>query len=99
MGLWVLTPPPPLKSDNHFFWQLDHFLSTFGKKCIFPFENPKTLRKISKNWYWKCKMSCKLLQMLVILHKMTATTHLMFAKVLRGGLRSPRGPPLPLYLK
>ena len=33
---------PPKKSDN-FFWQLDHFLSTFGKKYIFPFENPKTL--------------------------------------------------------
>merc|ERR1712131_104062 len=71
MGLWVLTPPP-LKRD-------DHFLSTFGKKCIFPFENPKTLRKISKNWCWKCKMSCKLLQMLVILHKMTAGPRKMTA--------------------
>merc|ERR1712131_520574 len=103
--------PPPLKS---FFWQLDQFLSTFGKKCIFPFENPKTLRKISKNWCWKCKMSCKLLQMLVIPHKMTArprkmaaaprkmtaATHLMFAKDQRGGLRSPQGPrgPTPLPL-
>merc|ERR1711973_923087 len=75
-----------------FFWQLDHFLSIFGKKCIFPFENPKTLTKISKNWCWKCKMSCKLLQMLVIPHKMTAATHLMFAKDQRGGLRSPPGP-------
>merc|ERR1712198_513205 len=98
MGLWVLTPPP-LKRE-------DHFLSTFGKKCIFPFENSKKLRKISKNWCWKCKMSCKLLQMLVELHKMTAgprkmtagprkmtaATHLMFAKDLRGGLRSPQGP-------
>merc|ERR1712112_11916 len=83
-----------------------HFLSTFGKKCIFPFENPKTLRKISKNWCWKCKMSCKLLQMLVIPHKMTvgprkmtaaphkmtAATHLMFAKDQRGGLEEPPGP-------
>ena len=25
--------------------QLDQFLSTFGKKCILPFENPITLRK------------------------------------------------------
>ena len=37
-----------------------------------PFENPKTLLKISKNWCWKCKMSCSLLQMLVIPPKMTA---------------------------
>merc|ERR1712235_176003 len=95
-----------LKKVITIFWQLDHFLSTFGKKCIFPFENPKTLRKISKNWCWKCKMSCKLLQMLVILHKMTAgprkmmaapckmtaATHLMFAKDQRGGLRSPPRP-------
>merc|ERR1712198_817589 len=62
-----------------FFWQLDHFLSTFRKKCIFPFENPKTLRKNSKNWCWKCKMSCKLQQMLVILHKMTAGPRKMTA--------------------
>ena len=27
------------------------------KKCIFPFENPKTLRKISINWCWTCKIS------------------------------------------
>ena len=34
--------------------------------------------------------------------KMTAATHLMFAKDQRGGLRSPPGPqgtPLPLYMK
>merc|ERR1712131_388941 len=51
----------------------------------------------------KCKMSCKLLQMLVILYKMTArmrkmtaaprkmtaATHLMFAKDQRGGLEEP----------
>ena len=51
-------------------------------------------------------MSCTLLQMLVILHKMTAApckmspaprvmlavTYLMFAKDQRGGLRSPPGP-------
>ena len=50
-------------------------------------------------------MSCKLLQMLVIPHKMTAAlrkmmavprkmtaaTHLLFAKDQRGGLRSPPG--------
>ena len=30
------------------FWQLDQFLSTFGKKCIFPFENPKTLKNFKK---------------------------------------------------
>merc|ERR1711973_435691 len=62
-----------------FFLQLDHFLSTFGKKCIFPFENSKKLRKFSKNWCWKCKMSCKLLQMLVIPRKMTAGPHKMTA--------------------
>ena len=29
---WLWPPPPPLiKSDNQFFWQLDQFLSTFGK--------------------------------------------------------------------
>merc|ERR1712115_159692 len=103
--IWVALSQTRLVSLT-IFWQLDHFLSTFGKKCIFPFENPKTLRKISKNWCWKCKMSCKLLQMLVILHKMTAgphkmtaaprkmtaATHLMFAKDQRGGLRSPPGP-------
>ena len=29
----------------------------FWKKCIYPFENPKTLRKISENWCWRCKIS------------------------------------------
>ena len=68
----------------------------------------------SKNWCWKCKMSCTFLQMLVILRKMTAgpckmtatppimlaATHLMFAKDQRGGLRSPQGtPPTPLLEK
>ena len=39
-------PPslPPLKV----FWQLDQFFSTFGKKCIFPFEKPKTLQNFKK---------------------------------------------------
>ena len=41
----TLGSDPPLKSDNHFL-ATRPFLSTFGKKCIFPFENPKTLRKI-----------------------------------------------------
>ena len=72
--------------------QLDHFLSTFGKKCICPFENPKTLRKISKNWCWKCKMSCKLLQMLVIPHGRTIQNDgrhtLNVCQGPKGGLRS-----------
>ena len=90
--------PPPPRSDNHFFWQIDHFLSTFGKKCIFPFENPKTLQKISKNWCCTCKMAGTSLKMLAIPQKMMAapckisaapcvmlaTTHLMFAKDQRG---------------
>ena len=66
--------------------------------CIFPFENSKTLRKISKNWCWTCKISGTLLKMLAVLYKMmaaprimSAATHLMFAKDHRA--------PLPLYLK
>ena len=47
LSLLALITPPPLKSDNHFFWQLDQFFSTFGKK--FPFEKAKTVRKIFKN--------------------------------------------------
>ena len=50
--------------SDHFFWQLDQFLSTFGKKCIFPFEKPQT--KISTNWSWTCKMSGSSLKMLAI---------------------------------
>ena len=42
----TLTPPP--KKWLKVFWHWDQFLSTLEKKCIFPFENPKTLRKISK---------------------------------------------------
>ena len=48
------------------------FLEHFWKKCIFPFENAKTLRKISKNWCWTCKKSGTSLKLLAILCKMTA---------------------------
>ena len=53
-GVW----PPPRKWS--FFWQLDQFLSIFEKKCIFPFENPKTL----------CKMTSALRVMLAATHLM-----------------------------
>ena len=36
--------PPPLKV----LWQLDQFFSTFGKKCIFPFQKPNTYKKFKK---------------------------------------------------
>ena len=95
------------------FLQLDQYLSTFGKKCIFPFENPKTLRKILKNWCWTFKMSGTLLKMMAILQKMMdapckmlatpcimlAATHFMFVKDQRGGgLEGPPGPPPPYPL-
>ena len=38
--------PPPLEVEKNkviFFQKLDHFLSTFCKKCIFTIENPKKL--------------------------------------------------------
>ena len=33
--------PPYFRKKNHFFLKLDHFLSTFCKKCIFTIENSK----------------------------------------------------------
>ena len=37
--------PQKWKKECNFFLKLDHFLGTFCKKCIFTFENPKTISK------------------------------------------------------
>ena len=78
---------PPKKKVITIFLAARPFFEHFWKNVYVPFENPKTLRKISKNWCWKGKISCTLLQMLVIPRKMTAGPELdriiQFSKILR----------------
>ena len=52
---FYLNPPPPSKSKLQFFGIYTNFFSTFGKKCTFPFEKPKTLREGLK----KTKKNCE----------------------------------------
>ena len=96
---WVWNPPP--KSNHLFFWQLEQFLSIF-----FPLKCPKHL----KNWCWTCKMSCTLLQMLVILNTNDGWTMQNDGHTTRnvyqgpkGGLeeppRAPGDPPTPILEK
>jgi len=51
LSLWGLTPLPQkvIKIFSIFFWILDHFLSTFWKKCFFAPRKAEKFSKFAKN--------------------------------------------------
>ena len=82
-------PPPPLKSDNQLFWQLDLFL-------VLDTQNVRHITQNAGHSAQNDGTPCKMLAAPCI---MSAATNLMFAKDQRGGSGAPQGPPTPILEK